>query len=528
MLTTGLGERVVADVLTLAPDLLGDGGQGLVYEVTAVHGRVLPNAVVYKEYRPEWRDRVDAGVLRDLVRFRRTAGSVTRQFLDERTAWPETVVERDGRAVGFLMQRVPAAFLRPLALPGTGQPCQVQHLLNDEDYLRRAGVEVDDLWRLAFLRDVAETLSVLHRFGVAVGDLSPLNVYPNLDGTPRCFFVDCDAMALRGRSVLPQAQTGGWAAPPGAALATEQSDAYKLALLAVRLFAGDQQTQDPAALSRASARLGALARTGLTADVGTRPAPVDWLQALTVISTEPGAGSATPLPNRSRAALGAGNVTRTAGRGTWRVARWIGSALWWVLRRVGRWIAAWRGWEVVRNALLAALVLSVLFLVGYAGVKFVGHLRANEAKEVAAILAKSEEDYGRMVALLPAEKWSCESGPRPTIGAGDDQLDVIDALTEVTKSRADLRRDVQELDLRWVADEDELTEQLSIAMTESYLADESFTEAARRWCPDPKRAKDARDRGHEHSTTANLAKDEVLRLWADIAPDHGLRVPENI
>ena len=85
---------------------------------------------------------------------------------------------------------------------------------------------------------------VFHRHGVAVGDLSPKNLLFSLGPPVKVYFVDCDGMRL-GRSVLPQVET-----PDSAVrdvnrteeLATPASDSYKLALLTLRLFAGDQST----------------------------------------------------------------------------------------------------------------------------------------------------------------------------------------------------------------------------------------------------------------------------------------------
>ena len=85
--------------------------------------------------------------------------------------------------------------------------------------------------------------------GIAVGDVSPKNLLFTLAPRPECFLIDSDAMRLRGASVLPQAETPDWQVPPGEERGTAASDVYKLGLLAVRLFARDQTTADPATIA---------------------------------------------------------------------------------------------------------------------------------------------------------------------------------------------------------------------------------------------------------------------------------------
>jgi len=285
-MTEHVPNQVSAGALDLHGDSLGDGGQGRIYRVTAIGGRPPDQPLVYKCYKSQWLAAVDAAALRDLVQFPELLDAATRRRLVERTAWPAAAVMADRHAVGLLMPLIPDEFRRPLHLPGVGRDeyCQVQHLLNADSYLDLVRLPVDDRWRLDFLADLADTIALLHRHGLVVGDLSPLNIYPRFGSAPQCFFVDCDAMAANGRSVLPQAQTRGWEAPSGEATASPHTDAYKFALLATRLFAGDQDTRNPAALTRCSPVLGTLARDGL-GPPQARPKPSLW--ALTLRAATP-------------------------------------------------------------------------------------------------------------------------------------------------------------------------------------------------------------------------------------------------
>jgi hypothetical protein len=103
---------------------------------------------------------------------------------------------------------------------------------------------------------------------------------------PSCFLIDCDAMRVGDASVLPQVQTPDWEVPPGEPTATPKADAYKFALLAIRLFAGDQSSRDPAALARLSPALGALAADSLNLERSRRPSIADWKPALAEAYTD--------------------------------------------------------------------------------------------------------------------------------------------------------------------------------------------------------------------------------------------------
>ncbi|MGK5683270.1 hypothetical protein [Actinoplanes sp. URMC 104] len=256
--------------------LLGSGGQGAVY---AVAGR----PVAYKEFAAPLRDSVDVAALLALVRLREELPAATTRLLDERAAWPTAVVERDGVVTGFLMPRAPEAFHTPITLPSGRSRllAQVQLLLNDERYLAARGLAVDDRFRLELLHDVAATLDGFHRLGIVAGDLSPVNLLFTRERRPRCFFLDCDAMRLRGASVLGQAETADWQAPAGdEQVATPATDSYKFALLCVRLFAGHQSSRDPAAVERAGPVLRRLVQRGLSPDPRVRPTMGQWEAAL--------------------------------------------------------------------------------------------------------------------------------------------------------------------------------------------------------------------------------------------------------
>ncbi|MEV6350091.1 hypothetical protein [Actinoplanes sp. NPDC051851] len=262
---------------------IGTGGQGTVYAL------VEDPRLVYKEYATRFVDDVDVTTLHRFVRLGSGDGADAAALLGL-AAWPTAVVRKDGVVRGFLMPRVPPEFTVELRWPSgpSSVLAQVQYLLNDERYLRARGLHVDDRLRLEFLRDTASALATLHRLGVRVGDLSPNNLLFSPVVRPRCYFLDCDGMRLGDDTVLEQAETPEWHLPADAEeLGTEASDAYKFGLLAVRLFAGDQQVRDPAvARKRMDGAVHRLAVRSLDADPGRRPGLAQWLEPLEKVITK--------------------------------------------------------------------------------------------------------------------------------------------------------------------------------------------------------------------------------------------------
>ncbi|GAB3895994.1 hypothetical protein ACFQ1S_03785 [Kibdelosporangium lantanae] len=273
---------------------IGSGGQGTVYEL------VDRNNLVYKEYSPRVASGADLDTLVRFVEFERGLPPEDRRQLTSRAAWPQYVVRDNDVVHGFVMARAPDEFQVTMAWPGGEREAvlgQVQFLLNDNDYLEARDLHVTAEFRLAFLRDVVTTLDLFHRLGITVGDLSPNNLLFSMPD-PRCYFLDCDAMSLNTSTILDQVETPDWRVSDlgDEPLATTSSDNHKLALLAIRLFAGDQHTRDTHVLPK---RLRHLATRALDRDPANRPPPRDWAEpidlALRNTNTEP-----PPTPKRPR------------------------------------------------------------------------------------------------------------------------------------------------------------------------------------------------------------------------------------
>lgn len=284
---TGPVPRVDVSCLSVEGDL-GRGGQGRVAAVSGfkICGR-WPAAV--KVYAPDHVREVNPAVLEDMVALPRQLPAADSSWLLENTAWPSVVTEDNGQVCGFLMRAVPAGFyfdFRTRTLGSQRKLADFAFLLNPDDYLSGAGITVTDSQRLHLLASAATLLARLHDIGIVAGDLSPKNLLFSLSPTPRCFLIDCDAAQLRGQTVLRPVQTPDWEAPPAEQHATTATDAYKFGLLAIRLFARDQASHDPAPLTATAPALGRLASLSQHPDPAARPAPATWTTALDLAAAE--------------------------------------------------------------------------------------------------------------------------------------------------------------------------------------------------------------------------------------------------
>jgi eukaryotic-like serine/threonine-protein kinase len=267
---------------------LGRGGQG---KVTAVRGFVVEgqwNAAL-KTYSRDALAEVNTRILEELVDLPRQLDPDDSRWLLQNTAWPAALAEENGVVRGFLMRTVPLRYHFDFHTKTQGAEqklAELAFLLNPDSYVSDSGLSVSDWHRLMLMKDLAKTLSRLHAWGVIFGDFSPKNVLFSLQQeAPNCFLIDCDTVQINGESVTRQVETPDWEVPAGEQMASTATDAYKLGLLAIRLFARDQSARDPAALTALSPELGRLAEHSQLRDPWQRPAPEDWIAPLDSAAT---------------------------------------------------------------------------------------------------------------------------------------------------------------------------------------------------------------------------------------------------
>ena len=262
---------------------IGEGGQGVVYHAPNVKTKFAAS-MVYKEYKAAALAEIDSTALAAmpaLVEDSLTYAEAER--LISIAAWPCALVEDCGAPTGFVMPAIPAEFFIPLTTAkGTwSTTAEFQHLLNHPSVLAARGITLDDVQRCSLLREIASALAFLHNYGVCVGDMSPKNLLFCMTPHEAVYFIDCDAMRINTVSALPQVETPAWNAPSGEELATIYTDTYKLGLVALRLFAGDQDTKNPDYLpSTTPAMLRQIITDTLTNAPQNRPLPEAWSYVL--------------------------------------------------------------------------------------------------------------------------------------------------------------------------------------------------------------------------------------------------------
>lgn len=318
-------DRIDAATLHLGPEL-DRGGQGRIHPVL---DRTGPDGspLVFKRYAPEWAAQLDADALGRLGD--QLADPVEGDWLQARTAWPQTLVEDQGQVTGFLMRAIPDDFrfgfnLGP-GIPAQSKISQYAFLLNTDHYVYASGLWVTDRDRLLLLADVADALARFHGLRVAVGDLSPKNMLFALKPTHRTFFIDCDAMQLDGADALPQMHTPDWELPPGETPGTAAADLFKFGLLAIRLLARDQSSRSAAALAAVSPRLGELAVLSQNANPDARPGPEQWIPVLHEVALTLPTDVAPPTFVPQGAATGAPNQRGLGALGLGAAGTWTGS-----------------------------------------------------------------------------------------------------------------------------------------------------------------------------------------------------------
>ena len=289
---------------------LASGGQGVVFDAPGLR-MPYASSLVFKQYKPEVARSLDVPVLESMPAYLESLPFAEGIELLSIAAWPCRLVEDRGAVTGFVMPMIPETFFLQMKKSSgiSREAAEFQHLLNDEGFLARRGIEVSDQDRYELLRAVVLALSVFHRHGIAVGDLSPKNLLFARRPAPGVYFIDCDAMRFQGRSVIHQVETPGWevhAVSPAEELGTPASDAYKLALLALRLLTGTQDARDPGRLPpTVPTAIRQLIQAALSADCVRRPKPADWVAPLgaAAMTASTHSAQATAQSNQSPQAI---------------------------------------------------------------------------------------------------------------------------------------------------------------------------------------------------------------------------------
>lgn len=216
---------------------IAKGGEGTVFDVAQRPG------VVYKEYHPRTGVVLDRVALERLVALPQSLSTSDRKRITERTAWPTDVVVDGSRVVGYLMPRIPPHYWRT-----HGALHDPRQVACDWNYLTHRGqwqnstsiisdvprLETADILRL--IADLAQTMAILHRHKMVMGDISGRNLLWTDRPELAVYVIDCDAFRPEGgEAVNAPKESPDWGDPAVTHNRTDRaSDVYKLGLAAYR------------------------------------------------------------------------------------------------------------------------------------------------------------------------------------------------------------------------------------------------------------------------------------------------------
>jgi len=229
--------NTAVDYQAIEPHLerLAAGGEGIVYRITN-----MPTHV-FKEYKQLQQTALNINALQDLMKVPTRLGASDRQRLETRTAWPERVVVRNGRVVGFLMRTIPDAFYRRHGIHHS--PRRVLLDWNQLIYQSQVlpATMVSEVPRLSheqiitLLADLAKTMALLHDQDFVIGDISGKNLIWRTEPF-EVLLIDCDSFRPEmGRGVCVHKESPGWIDMSlGGSPTTKDSDVFKLGVAAYR------------------------------------------------------------------------------------------------------------------------------------------------------------------------------------------------------------------------------------------------------------------------------------------------------
>lgn len=226
---------------------LGDGGEGVVYRVSGIPGQV------YKEYKPAVLHEVDPRGLETTIGILDQLSGEAQAFVSQHSAWPHTLIQKNGVVCGFLMQEIPDEFSCEHGM--VGRPRTVltdwNKLVTRDDWMDKSNIEstaykfdlsskADESAMILLLLDLAQFFNHLHEHRVVVGDVSGRNILWTTSAAPSVFLIDCDGFRLEGdRAVTTSKQSPDWFDTDLTGETTLDSDRFKLATAIYRAYFSD-------------------------------------------------------------------------------------------------------------------------------------------------------------------------------------------------------------------------------------------------------------------------------------------------
>jgi|688.fasta_scaffold27218_2 hypothetical protein len=230
------------ETLGLLDDRIGDGGEGEVFRIPNMPGQV------YKKFKKSVSADISEVGLIETIKILETFSSEDKKYIESRTVWPHTLVRRDSRVSGFIMPILGSEFF---CLQGqAASPIETFSDWNKLSYrdITAANLNIytslpnlsepsHRLELLKLLLDLTKIFSVLHKYGVVIGDVSGRNLVWTIEPEPRVVVIDCDGLRKAGTDAVTKAkQSPDWFDKHLVGPTTLDSDLYKLALAVFRAY----------------------------------------------------------------------------------------------------------------------------------------------------------------------------------------------------------------------------------------------------------------------------------------------------
>lgn len=218
---------------------LGGGNEAQVSRVQSRHG------IAVKIYKPNVINELHLPSLEALLATIEGLDTHTRAKISERAAFPIELVTKKGKWIGFTMPLLADTFFARHGVKAMPKRVELDwnRLTMSHCWVGNPNMFSEipiptERQQLEIALSVSQTIAMLHRAGIIIGDISGRNLLWALQPTPLAYFLDTDSFRIQQMpgTTTPK-ETDGWRDPELKGQPTNfSSDLYKLALAISRIF----------------------------------------------------------------------------------------------------------------------------------------------------------------------------------------------------------------------------------------------------------------------------------------------------
>jgi serine/threonine protein kinase len=265
---------------------LGGGNEA---QVSRIESR---QDIVVKIYKPNVVNELHLPSLEALLATIEELDTHTRTTLLGRGAFPIELVTDRGKWIGFTMPLLADTFFARHGVKAMPKRVELDwnRLTMSHRWVGNPNIFSEipiptERQRLEIALNLSQTVLMLHRAGIIIGDVSGRNLLWALNPTPRAFFLDTDSFrVLQMPGTTTPKETDGWRDPELKGQPTSfLSDLYKLALAISRIFFSSDfgaasVNRPPTSMTDASQQIFDQAKLAITN--GQRPDAESWAKLL--------------------------------------------------------------------------------------------------------------------------------------------------------------------------------------------------------------------------------------------------------